>query len=175
VARSLSVLLPVKNAQNTLSSTVQKILDAVSELSEKMELLIIDDGSADATSEIAVELTRHYPQVKAICQGRSLGKDVAIRSGLKKATGKVALIYEENQGMPLVELAQALKSDPPAGQFYFRLDTANTPKEIKPVDRSRYLADHKISELRHEHQSQISSRPARPNFMDRLKDIVLGE
>ena len=85
VARSLSVLLPVKNAQSTLAPTVHRILDVVSELSEQIELLIIDDGSADATSEVAIDLTRHYPQVRAICQGRSLGREAAIRSALQKS------------------------------------------------------------------------------------------
>ena len=69
MARSLSVLLPVKNAQSTLAPTVHKILDVVSELSEQIELLIIDDGSADATSEVAMDLTRHYPQVQGYLPG----------------------------------------------------------------------------------------------------------
>ena len=98
VARSVSVLLPVKNAQSTLAPTVHKILDVVSEISEQIELLIIDDGSADATSEVAMELTRRYPQVQAICQGRSLGKEAAIRSALQKSTGEIALIHRRRTG-----------------------------------------------------------------------------
>ena len=68
VPNSLSVLLPVKNAQATLAATVQEILDVAADLSEQFELLIIDDGSSDATSEIATELTQNYPQVRAVCQ-----------------------------------------------------------------------------------------------------------
>ena len=47
---SLSVLLPVKNAQATLAATVQEILDVAADLSERFELLILDDGSSDAGS-----------------------------------------------------------------------------------------------------------------------------
>ena len=58
---SLSVLLPVKNAQATLAATVQEILDVAADLSEQFELLIIDDGSADATSEIATRIDAKLP------------------------------------------------------------------------------------------------------------------
>ncbi|MGD0517838.1 MAG: glycosyltransferase [Thermoguttaceae bacterium] len=174
MARSVSVLLPVKNAQYTLASTVHKILDVVSEISEQVELLIIDDGSADATSEVAIELTRHYPQVQAICQSRSLGRDAAIRSALKKSTGEIALIHEEGQGTSLDEIVQTLKSSMPLGKFYFRLDTAKGPQK-KPVQGSNSAVDHDLSDRRDERQSSIYSRPTRPNFLERLKDIVLGE
>jgi glycosyltransferase involved in cell wall biosynthesis len=173
VARSVSVLLPVKDAQYTLAPTVHKILDVVSEISEQVELLIIDDGSADATSEIAIELTRHYPQVQVICQSRTLGREAAIRSALRRSTGEIALIHEEGQGKSLDEIVQTLKSSTPLGQFYFRLDTAKGPQE-KPAQGSSSAVDCDISERR-ERQSSISSRPARPNFLERLKDIVLGE
>ena len=174
MARSLSVLLPVKNAQYTLAPTVHKILDALAELSEQIELLIIDDGSADATSEGAMELTRHYPQVRAICQGRSLGKEAAIRSALQKSTGNVALIHEEERGTPLDEIVKTLKSSSPEGQFYFRMDAARSPQDMKPVQKSSSAADYTVPEHQHE-QSPISSRPARPNFLERLKKITFGE
>lgn len=172
MARSLSVLLPVKNAQSTLAPTVHKILDVVSEISERIELLIIDDGSADATSEVAMELTRHYPQVKAICQSRSLGRDESIRSALQKSTGEIALIYGEEQGTPLDEIVNELKSFKPESQFYFRMDAGKDPQKNSPLQFSRSAADREISD---QQQPQLSSRPARPNFLEKLKGIVLGE
>jgi glycosyltransferase involved in cell wall biosynthesis len=169
------VLLPVKNAQSTLASTVHKILDVVSEISERIELLIIDYGSTDATSEVAMDLTRHYPQVRAICQSRSLGREEAIRSALQKSTGEIALIHEEERGTTLDEIVKELKSFTPEGQFYFRMDAAKDPCEIKPTQRYRSVPGYEISEHRNEQQPLISSRPARPNFLDKLKGIVLGE
>ena len=175
VARSVSVLLPVKNAQSTLAPTVHKILDIVSEISEQIELLIIDDGSVDATSEVAVELTRRYPQVQAICQSRSLGKEAAIRSALQKSTGEIALIHEEERGTPLDEIANTLKSSSLSGQFFFRLDAPKTPSRVMPVQSERSAEECDFFERPQEQKSPTSSRPARPNFMERLKNIVLGE
>ena len=67
--RSLSVLLPVKDAQATLTASVHELLEVAADSSDRFELLIIDDGSTDATSEIAHELTYHYPQVGLIRHG----------------------------------------------------------------------------------------------------------
>ena len=44
-----------------------------------------------------------------------------------------------------------------------------------PVQSERSAVDCDFSERPHERQSPTSSRPARPNFMERLKNIVLGE
>jgi hypothetical protein len=84
------------------------------------------------------------------------------------------LIYEEGQGKSLDEIVQTLKSSTSLGQFYFRLDTAKGPQE-KPVQGSNSAVDRDVSDRQDERQSSISSRPARPNFLERLKGIVLGE
>jgi len=94
VDRSLTVLLPVRNAENTLASTVNDVLEVASELSSKFELVIVDDGSTDATSEIAQELTIHYPQVKACSHGSHLGNSAAIKTGLQHASGQVVVLRD---------------------------------------------------------------------------------
>ncbi len=61
--QSLSVLLPVHNAQATLESDVATILDVLPELSRDFDVVIIDDASTDATWEIAEDLACRYPQI----------------------------------------------------------------------------------------------------------------
>ncbi len=72
--RSLTVLLPVRDAQSTLAATVTEVLEMASDLSERFELLIIDDGSSDATSEVARELSRHYPQIRTLRHDQAVGR-----------------------------------------------------------------------------------------------------
>lgn len=101
--RSLSVLLPVKDVQATLSASVHEILDLAADTIERFELLIIDDGSTDATSEVAQELTSSYPQVRLIRHGAPLGRDAAIHTGLKRSQGEVVVIRDESGGFRVLE------------------------------------------------------------------------
>jgi cellulose synthase/poly-beta-1,6-N-acetylglucosamine synthase-like glycosyltransferase len=103
VQRSLSVLLPVKDVQATLTTSVHQILDVLADSTDQFELLIIDDGSTDATSEVAHELTRHYPQVRVVRHGTSKGHEAAIRSGLKRSQGEVVVMRDENGRFHLLE------------------------------------------------------------------------
>ncbi|MCE5268969.1 MAG: glycosyltransferase [Planctomycetaceae bacterium] len=101
--RSVSILLPVKDAQATLHQNVHEILDVVADSGEPFELLIIDDGSTDATSEVAHELTRDYPQVRLIRHAAPLGQDAAIRSGLRRSRGQTVLLRDNEQGFSVLE------------------------------------------------------------------------
>ena len=92
--RSLTVLFPVRDAQSTLAATVIEILEMASDLNERFELLIIDDGSSDATSEVAHELSRSYPQIRMLRHSKPLGEEAALRSGLAQSRGDVVLVRD---------------------------------------------------------------------------------
>jgi glycosyltransferase involved in cell wall biosynthesis len=66
VNRSLSVVVPVRNAERTLAANLQHILDVVSDLSEQFEVLIVDEGSTDHTLDVAHELSLEYPQLRVV-------------------------------------------------------------------------------------------------------------
>lgn len=61
--KSLTIVLPVHNAESRLRSNVGELLELASELTSKFGVLIIDDGSTDATYEVAEELATRFPQV----------------------------------------------------------------------------------------------------------------
>jgi cellulose synthase/poly-beta-1,6-N-acetylglucosamine synthase-like glycosyltransferase len=99
--RSLTVLLPVQDAQATLADTVAQVLELAADLTDRFELVIIDDGSTDATSEVADELSRRYPQVRMVRHGKPLGRDAALRAGLAQSQGEVVFI--RNAACPTLE------------------------------------------------------------------------
>jgi glycosyltransferase involved in cell wall biosynthesis len=112
VQRSLSVLLPVNNAQATLTATVDDLLDVLADSIERFELLIIDDGSTDATSEIAHEMTRHYPQVRVVGHAMTLGREAALQTGLKRSQGEVVVVRDENGDFQVLERRPTTKHAP---------------------------------------------------------------
>lgn len=101
--QTLSVVLPVHNAAATLSRQVRDLLDLLSDWEARFEILIIDDGSTDATSECAEDLAREYPQLRLLSSGRRQGKYSAIRRGLHVSRGEVVLVHDDTsplQGIP---------------------------------------------------------------------------
>lgn len=91
---SLSFILPVCNAENTLAASVRHILEVLPELTPQFEVLIVDDGSTDSTPDIARELALCYPQVRTVRCPRPQGNAAAMRLGLEHAAGEVVLIDE---------------------------------------------------------------------------------
>ncbi|MGW8256741.1 MAG: glycosyltransferase family 2 protein [Thermoguttaceae bacterium] len=171
---SLTIVLCVKNAQSTLAATVQEILDVGSELSEQIELLIIDDGSTDATSEVATELMRHFPQIRTICLGRSLGPEEAIRIGLQESTGQIVLLHEDQNGQSLDEIVKNWKVFPNAERHFFRADPAKEREKIQPSQHySSTPNDSELYASRKPRHPKVLSRPIRPNFLVRRRDNAL--
>ena len=92
VSKSLSIILPVCNAESKLVEKVQRLLEVAADLTGKLELMIVDDGSTDSTEEVAMELSQQYPQVSTIRFSQSCGKINAVKAGIERTRGDVLLI-----------------------------------------------------------------------------------
>ena len=82
----LSVFFPAYNDSGTIASLVITALQTARRLTSDFEVIIINDGSADATSKIAEELARTYPEVKVVHHQQNRGYGGALRSGFASAT-----------------------------------------------------------------------------------------
>ena len=98
---TLSVVLPVFNAQTRLGPMVAQLLEVLPELTPEFELLVINDGSTDATDEVARELSLDYPQVCLISHPVRLGRSGAIRSALARSSGGSVLMVDEDSRVNL--------------------------------------------------------------------------
>ena len=83
----LTVVMPVYNEERTLV----EIVDAVLQEPTPKELILVDDGSTDASRSILDELSKRAG-VRTLLHERNLGKGAALRSGFEAARGDVVLI-----------------------------------------------------------------------------------
>jgi glycosyltransferase involved in cell wall biosynthesis len=82
----LSVFFPAYNDSGTIASLVIAARLAASRLTPDYEVIIVNDGSADATAAIADELAETYPEVRVVHHPRNRGYGGALRSGFEAAT-----------------------------------------------------------------------------------------
>lgn len=88
MARSLSLILSVYNAQESLPAMLAELLDLLPELTNRFEVQLIDDGSLDATMEIASDLVANYPQIRLLAHPARLGARIVMETGLRHSSGE---------------------------------------------------------------------------------------
>ena len=93
----LSVFFPAYNDAGTIASLVIQAVQVAGRLTPDFEVIVVNDGSADATREIADELARTYPQVRVIHHARNRGYGGALRTGFAAAT-KSLIAYTDGDG-----------------------------------------------------------------------------
>ena len=79
---------------------MESLLDSLSDQVRRLEVILVDDGSTDATPEVAFEVASRYPQVKTLYHDTPRGWRRAVQRGLELATGEMILIHEENCRLP---------------------------------------------------------------------------
>jgi glycosyltransferase involved in cell wall biosynthesis len=82
----LSVFFPAYNDSGTIASLVITARQTARELTDDFEIIIVNDGSADATGRIADELARTYPEVRVVHHPRNRGYGGALRTGFATAS-----------------------------------------------------------------------------------------
>jgi len=93
----LSVFFPCYNEEANVERTTEAALTAGRELAEDFEVIIVDDGSADRTGELADALAAKYPQVRTIHNRPNLGYGGALQAGFRAAT-KPWVFYTDGDG-----------------------------------------------------------------------------
>lgn len=93
---SLTVVLPVHNAEKSLARKIARLLDILPDLTSRFEILLIDDASMDQTAEVAHDLAREYPQIVIARHDLRTGRKGVVDTALRLATGDVLFIQDEN-------------------------------------------------------------------------------
>jgi glycosyltransferase involved in cell wall biosynthesis len=107
---SLCVVLPVRNAQENLADFAGGLLEVLPELSARFELLLIDNGSQDATSDVARELARSYPQVRLARYGMPIDLAGIVRIATSQSRCQHILLCDEGCRLELRDLHKLWRS-----------------------------------------------------------------
>jgi glycosyltransferase involved in cell wall biosynthesis len=103
----LSIIIPAYNEENRLPNTLEQIFSFLSKQDYSYEVLVIENGSADRTFEIAKEFTKQFENLIVIHE-ENRGKGNAVKRGMLEAKGEYRFICDADLSMPIEELSKFL-------------------------------------------------------------------
>lgn len=88
---TLSVVVPLYNEENNVEPLVRRLTEVLEGIKESYEILLIDDGSRDATWEVIKTLSNSNSRLKALGLSRNFGHQHALLAGLSHAQGQAVI------------------------------------------------------------------------------------
>lgn len=109
--KTLSIIIPAYNEEVRLGKTIREILNYIEAEKPDTELIVVDDGSVDATTEVAKNACAGFPAIKTsvIRYIENRGKGFAVKTGLVSATGEIALFSDADLSTPIEEMPKLIK------------------------------------------------------------------
>jgi dolichyl-phosphate beta-glucosyltransferase len=100
----LSIIIPAYNEESRLPSYLEGILAYLEKQEIIYEIIVVDDGSHDATAEAVARFTQRNGRIRLIRLSRNRGKGYAVRTGMLEATGSLRLFADADGATPIMEL-----------------------------------------------------------------------
>ncbi len=133
---TFSIIAPIFNESQTLPELYRRVIEVMDSTGDTWELVLVDDGSTDGSSDIIRSLAKKDPRVRPVIFARNFGHQLAVTAGLDYARGRaVTIIDADLQDPPEVilemiqkwregyEVVYAIRSER-EGESWFKLFTA---------------------------------------------------
>jgi polyisoprenyl-phosphate glycosyltransferase len=90
----ISVVVPCHNESANLAVLLESLQSALGQLAVRFEVLIVDDGSTDASYLQLAEASQHRPWLSVLRLARNFGKEAALTAGLDHAQGDAVILMD---------------------------------------------------------------------------------
>lgn len=132
----VSVVLSIYNEREVIGDCVAEVTHQMDRCGTSFELICVDDGSSDGTTEVLEGLAQSDPRVVPIHFSRNFGKEAALIAGLEVARGRAVLLMDADlqhppSVIPLMlerwrqgyDVVDAVKTDRGEEHFLYRVMT----------------------------------------------------
>ena len=106
--RYLSVVIPAYNEAERIGPTLERVFAYLAEQSFSSEVVVVDDGSRDATVRLVRSLRASHPSLRVIANAENKGKGGVVRQGMLEAAGEWRLFMDADGSTPIGELGKLL-------------------------------------------------------------------
>lgn len=105
----LSIVVPAFNEAAGLATFLEQLFGVLGACAGSFEVLVVDDGSRDATWAAVQGERARYPQLRGLRFTRNFGKEAAILAGLRHAAGAAVVVMDADGQHPPALLAEMLR------------------------------------------------------------------
>ncbi len=133
----LSIVIPAFNEREVLPHALETLSAIAGKANVSYEIIVVDDGSTDGTSELVDTAHATNPEIKGIVLSRQFGKEAGLYAGLKHASGKAVITLDADLQHPPslipemlehwrkgAEIVHGVKQDRNADSFLQRITAA---------------------------------------------------
>ena len=106
----LSIVVPAFDEAERLPETISTLLGFLGERAGRSELVVVDDGSSDATAALAADLLGGRADCSLVTLGSHRGKGAAVRAGILAASGARIVFMDADLATDLEDLDRVLAS-----------------------------------------------------------------
>jgi len=106
--RPVSVIFPAFNEEGNIARTVETTVKVLPKVAANWEIVVVDDGSSDATAPICMDLQTRYPELVLIRHARNRGYGAALKSGIKASRYELVFFSDSDGQFDLRELQQLI-------------------------------------------------------------------
>jgi len=99
----LSIIIPAFNEEKRLGRTLDKVQGFLKGRAYSAEVIVVDDGSRDATVALVKDRQREWPELKLIENGANRGKGFSVRAGALASQGAQVLFSDADLSTPIEE------------------------------------------------------------------------
>ena len=121
----ISFIIPSYNSEKCLRGCLESFLCKDQTVEEKIEVVIVNDGSADSTASIAEDYVQRYPGIFRLINQENGGHGQAINSGTKVACGKYLKVVDSDDWVKTESLPVFVK----------KLETCNADVVLTPYQQ----------------------------------------
>jgi polyisoprenyl-phosphate glycosyltransferase len=132
-----SVIVPVYNEKDCLNELYQRVSKVMEQTGEPWELVLVDDGSSDGSTNMIRGLAKTDKRVRPVIFARNYGHQIAVTAGMDHSRGKAVVVIDSDlQDPPEVipeliakwregfEVVYAVRAER-EGESWFKLKTAS--------------------------------------------------
>jgi len=102
----LTIIIPAYNEERRLPPSLDKIVAFIQQQPEPMDVIIVENGSQDRTTEIAEAYAARYPFIRVMHSPK--GKGAAVKAGMLAGRGRYLFICDSDLSMPIEEVRKFL-------------------------------------------------------------------